>query len=95
MLDLAKAELEMFAPLVKQGFDVVLTDGRWPLTLEAVRPLGEGHPGAMRKPFALQFRSAQPMRLPQGIYRLENAQLGAMEIFLVQTSPSEAEAIFN
>jgi hypothetical protein len=99
MLELDKIDRATFAPLVGQTFEAVFTDGRLPLTLAEVRPLGAARPGAAREPFALTFHGAPALRLPQHIYRLENAALGALEVFLVQTGAdakaSHFEAIFS
>jgi hypothetical protein len=99
MLDLATAAPETFAPCVGQTFEAVFSDGRLPLTLVEVRPLGSARPGAPRVPFALTFHFAKAIRLPQGIYRLEHATLGAAEIFLVQVAGdatgSKFEAVFS
>ncbi len=99
MLDLAIAAHAQFAPCVGQTFELPSAAGPIALTLAEVRPLGAAYPGAPRAPFALTFHGAPALRLPQGIYRLENAALGAMEIFLVQVAAdataSHFEAIFN
>ena len=99
MLDLANASRTQFEPLAGQTFDLPATTGRIPLTLAEVRRLGAARPGTGREPFALTFRGAPALRLPQQIYRLEHATLGAMEIFLVQTGAdaggSQFEAVFS
>lgn len=99
MLDLATASHAQFAPCLGQTFTLSTTDGPIALTLAETRALGSARPGASREPFALTFHGAPALRLPQGIYRLENAELGAMEIFLVQVAAdataSHFEAIFN
>jgi hypothetical protein len=98
-LDLATATAEMFTPFIGQSFEAVFTDGRLPLTLAEVRPLGAARPGAPREPFALTFHGAPPLRLPQHIYRLEHTTMGSTEIFLVQVAgdagASKFEAIFS
>jgi len=99
MLDLATAAHAQFAPSVGQTFALATTTVPIPLTLAEARRLGSAHPGATRDPFALTFHGAPALRLPQGTYRLENATLGTMEIFLVQVAAdavaSQFEAIFN
>jgi hypothetical protein len=99
MLDLLTAAHSQFAPCVGQTFELPAATGPIPLTLAEARPLGAAHPGAARTPFALTFHGAPALRLPQGIYRLENATIGLMEIFLVQVAAdataSHFEAIFN
>jgi len=99
MLDLATATRDLFAPCVGQAFALSATTGAIPLTLAEARALGAGRPGATRAPFSLTFHGAPSLRLPQGIYRLENTTLGTVEIFLVQVAADAAashfEAIFN
>jgi hypothetical protein len=98
MLDLATARCEQFAACLNQDFQIVFSDGTLAVRLSGAtaRTAPEG---AMRDPFTLTFRGPSPLRLPQGIYRMENAQLGEMEIFLVQIAAdqngSTFEAIFN
>jgi hypothetical protein len=76
-------------------FQLVLKDGSWPLTLVNVRPSGSRAPEATRDPFAVTFRSASAIRLPQATYRLENDKTGPLEIFLVQSTPTDLEAVFS
>ena len=98
MLDLAQVRCEHFANCLKQDFAIILSDGAILLQLSEVRPLGK-HPGSMRDPFALTFAGRVGLRLPQGIYKMRNATLGEMEIFLVQVgadqTSSSFEAVFN
>lgn len=75
-------------------------DGAGALALELVEcaTLPSGRAPEGREPFSLLFRGpAQPV-LPQRIYRLENDDLGELEIFLVPVgSDPEAttyEAVF-
>jgi len=98
MLDLATVRCEQFAACLNQDFQIVFTDGTLVLQLSdaTARTAPEG---ATRDPFTLIFRGPAPLRLPQGIYRLSNAQLGEMEIFLVQIAADQTsstlEAVFN
>lgn len=98
-VDLTTAIAEKFTPVVGQMFEVVFTDGRLPLTLTKVQPLGSTQIAGVRAPFALAFSGRAGLRLPQRIYRLEHPTFGALEIFLVQISgdakESTFEAIFN
>jgi len=98
-VDLLTATAETFTPVIGQTFEAVFTDGRLPLTLAEVRPLGPVRMAGGRAPFALTFRGNSRLRLPQRIYRLEHATLGTLEIFLVQVSDgaegSMFEAVFN
>jgi hypothetical protein len=98
MLDLATARCEQFAACLNQDFEVVFSDGMLVLQLSEARPLGSW-PESVRQPFALTFIAPRPLRLPQGIYKMSNASLGEMEIFLVQiaadANSSSFEAVFN
>jgi hypothetical protein len=98
MLDLAKVQCADFAACVNQDFEIA-TSGT-PLVLQLFEArLRDAPEGAARDPFTLTFRGPPPLRLPQGIYRMKNAQLGEMEIFLVQIAADEDsstfEAVFN
>jgi hypothetical protein len=98
MLDLATARCEQFAPCLNQDFQIVFTDGTLAVKLSDARPRTPPE-GTTRDPFTLTFRGPPQLRLPQAIYRLTNAQLGEMEIFLVQiaadANSSTFEAVFN
>jgi hypothetical protein len=98
MLELDKVECEQFTPCLNQDFEIVFPDGTLPLKLTEARPLGV-RPESIREPFALTFVAGRPLRLPQGIYKMQNPTLGEMEIFLVQVaadqSSSTFEAVFN
>jgi hypothetical protein len=52
-----------------------------------------------REPFSLTFRGPKSPILVQRIYRIENEQLGVLEIFLVPIGPDgegqRYEAVFN
>jgi hypothetical protein len=98
MLDLATAQCEQFAACLNQDFEIVFSDGTLAVKLSEARALVPP-PGATRAPFALTFIALRPLRLPQGIYKMSNAQLGEMEIFLVQIAADKTssafEAVFN
>jgi len=98
MLDLATARCEDFAACLNQDFAIILSDGALLLQLSEVRPLGK-RPESLRDPFALTFLGRAGLRLPQQIYKMRNATLGEMELFLVQVgadqSGSTFEAVFN
>ncbi|HZR02424.1 MAG TPA: hypothetical protein VFA81_04525 [Burkholderiales bacterium] len=53
----------------------------------------------VREPFALLFRGPREPLLAQRIHRLENSELGALDIFLVPIGPDDIgqryEAVFN
>lgn len=94
-------QTDTFAPRVGEAFDIALGEASAPLTLVEVRKLSPvpSFAGALRAPFALMFRSASPIVLPQKIYRLRNAVLGVLDIFLVPVARDGAgivyEAVFN
>ena len=98
MLDLDKVRCEQFAACLNQDFELVFTDGTLPLKLSEARPLGS-RPESLREPFALTFLGRAQLRLPQGIYKMRNAEMGEMEIFLVQVAADQTsssfEAVFN
>jgi hypothetical protein len=73
-----------------------LDDGGDGLELELVEvtELGAAMP-ERRAPFSIVFRALDGRTLPQRIYRLEHAELGALELFLVPIGPGEYEAVFT
>ncbi|HEX8076969.1 MAG TPA: hypothetical protein VF511_04070 [Chthoniobacterales bacterium] len=99
MLDLATVRLEQFAACLGQDFEIVFPDGSLPVKLVAAQQWGPDQPSHIRQPFALTFRVDRGLRFPQGTYQMRNAQLGEMEIFLVQIAAdpnsSTLEAVFN
>lgn len=98
MLDLAEVRCAQFAACLDQDFELVFPDGTLPLKLSEARPLGV-RPESAREPFSLTFLGRAGLRLPQHIYKMRNATLGEMEIFLVQIAADQTsstfEAIFN
>jgi|ERR1043166_2502221 hypothetical protein len=98
MLDLAKVQCADFAPCVNEDFEIATTGAPLVLQLFEARAR-DRQPGMMRDPFTLTFHGPAPLRLPQGIYRMSNAAIGEMEIFLVQIAADENcstfEAVFN
>jgi hypothetical protein len=98
MLELDKVTCVQFAACVNQDFEIVFPDGTLSLKLSEARPLG-ARPGSIREPFSLTFLGPPNLRLPQGTYKMRNATLGEMEIFIVpigaDQSSSSFEAVFN
>lgn len=91
---------EAFAGRANETFDLTMGDSRVPLTLVEVKPLTvHVFPGMMRAPFSLIFKSANPVLLPQNTYRLDNAAMGRLDIFLVPIGRDREgilyQAIFN
>lgn len=99
MLHLATARREDFASCLEQDFEIVFPDGILPAKLIEANRWGPDQPANVRQPFSLAFRIDRNLRLPQGIYKMRNASLGEMEIFLVQVAAdansSTLEAVFN
>lgn len=88
-----------FAGCIGTAFAIPSLDPHFSLVLEGANLLGHHHPTAIRDAFSVMFRGPVNCRLPQGIYQLEHATLGSLEIFLTQVSGdpkgSEFEAIFT
>ena len=99
MLDLATVRREEFAACLDQDFEIVFSDGTLPVKLSEAKQWGPDQPVNVRQPFTLTFRADRSLRLPQGIYKMRNAHLGEMEIFLVpiaaNANSSTLEAVFN
>jgi hypothetical protein len=99
MLSLATVRLDQFAACLNQDFEIVFSDGTLPVKLVEAQPWGPDQPSNARQPFTLTFRVDRNLRLPQGIYKMRNANLGEMEIFLVQiaadANSAAFEAVFN
>jgi hypothetical protein len=104
MLDLESLEAATFDPHRETVFR--LETGGEPLPLELVEvqraryaadPAAVG-PNGRREPFSLVFRGPRSPYARQGIYRLEHAGLGSLELFLVPLGPDAAgmryEAVF-
>ncbi len=90
-----------FLPYLHQAF-VIRLEGIEPITLELVEVVDLPYPHApeQRGPFSLTFLGPVSMEyLPQATYRLEHAQLGALDIFIVPLGLKEGrmqyQAIFN
>jgi hypothetical protein len=99
MIELDKISCEQFTACLNQDFEIVSAAGPVTLQLSEARLTGTHHVADTREPFSLVFRGPAPLRLPQGIYPMKNAQLGEMELFLVQIAAdktsSSFEAVFN
>ncbi|MBB3455016.1 hypothetical protein FHT86_003315 [Rhizobium sp. BK313] len=94
------ATLDHFTRCVGEGFEIDMGTGSLVFTLTEARPLPErGFPGMTRAPFSLLFRSGSKVLLPQQIYKLNNATLGILDIFLVPVARDQHgiiyQAIFN
>jgi hypothetical protein len=92
--------LERLAGCLGQGFDVDLGTTSVAMTLSEARPLPQhSFAATMRQPFSLLFRSGSSIVLPQKIYRMTNATVGSIEIFIVPVARDREgivyQAIFN
>ncbi len=62
-------------------------------------PAGNGGGRESRSAFSLLFRGPEDILLPQRIYRLEHAEMGTFDLFLVPVGPDQSgqryEAIFT
>ena len=98
MFSLESASPADFTPLLNGEFELPGHSPDGPLRLFAVDLLGPGHPGR-KEPFVLRFQGPAALRLPQSIYALQHAELGTLEVFLVQNGADAAgsyfEAVFN
>ncbi len=95
MLD--KLTKESFLPHLDAAFR--LTSVEPALELRLVEVEARWGKGPTREPFSLVFLGPRDPVLPQRIYRLEHADLGALELFLVPVgrdgSGTRYEAAFN
>jgi uncharacterized protein DUF6916 len=92
MLDTLSATI--FSPRLYEPFTLSDGSARLDLELVEVTELGATTP-ERRTPFSIVFRGPDRPTLPQRIYRLEHAELGAFELFLVPIGPGEYEAVFT
>lgn len=76
-----------------QGTRIRLTGGSPPGSVEAelaeVAEHAGGARGTSRVPFSVLFHGPLQPVMPQGLYRVEHEQLGAMDLFLVPVGPDE------
>jgi hypothetical protein len=91
---------ETFAVRANETFDLGLGESSMPVTLVEIQPLPpHAYPGMGRSPFSLVFRSGSPVVLPQKVYRLKNAALGELDMFLVPVGRDVSgvlyQAVFN
>jgi hypothetical protein len=91
-----------FAGRLQQVFRIRLDGGGWLEVhlAEVAEAPDRAAPGArMRRPFSILFRGPPGPSLPQRIYRLEHAEMGALELFLVPLGPdaegTRYEAVFG
>jgi hypothetical protein len=80
-LDLAAVGIDDFKPHLGSQFDAQAAGGPVAMTLSRVDPAGDS--GRKGGAFSLIFTAPRGPWLPQAIYPIRHAALGAMEIFLV------------
>jgi hypothetical protein len=91
--DLAALGIGDFSPHLDATFDMQTPGGVVPLKLAKVDPAGDS--GRAGGAFSLIFAAPKGPWLPQGIYRVEHPELGAMEIFLVPIGPASGGNGYN
>ncbi len=100
---LGSLEISHFAPRVGEQFRICSETGHPPIVdteLIEVTAVGERTDPGSREPFSLVFRGRLDVVLPQRIYRVDHAELGTLEIFLVPLGPGSErpmryEAVFS
>jgi hypothetical protein len=80
-----------FAPLLHERFGISANDRAFDVELIAVSEAGD----PARRQFSLVFQGGPTPPLPQRIYHVEHARLGAIEIFLVPIAADRYEAVFT
>lgn len=97
MTDLSTITHEDFEPCLGQTF-LVTPEGADGLELELtqVKPLGSTDPAAsVRQPFSLLFRGPLEPLLSQQVYRMENAAIGELLLFLVPIGPDKKGMLYD
>ena len=84
-LDLAAVGIDDFRPHLGSQFDAQAAGGVVEMKLSRVDPAGES--GRKGGAFSLIFAAPRGPWLPQAIYPMRHAALGAMEVFLVPIGP--------
>jgi hypothetical protein len=91
-MSLAELTVEDFTGRVRDAFTLSVSGAEIKLVLSEVEELGRGQ---QRRAFSLCFLGpAQPI-LPQSTYRLDNAAMGTLEIFLVPLGPKDGGMIYE
>ena len=96
-MDLEKLTAQDFSDRMQDNFAVSGPAGALDLVLIEVEEFGPS--GSGRNAFSLRFLGPLRPILPQAIYRLENAAMDPLEIFLVPLGPHQGgmryEAVFT
>ena len=85
--DLASLTLAEFTSHLGERFQLLAAGAALELELVSADALGDRRQAGGRLPFSLVFRGPRAHALPQRIHRLESAQLGVLEVFLVPIEP--------
>jgi hypothetical protein len=88
---LEELTVDQFAALRGERFRI----GAPPFEAELVEVTEIPREPGGRAPFSLVFQGGPGAPLPQRIHRVEHAELGAMEIFLVPIAADRYEAVFT
>ena len=99
-LDLAGSPpFARFSAALGQSFDLMAGEVSERLTLTEATPSGAPYAEGAREPFSLLFKGTTQTVLPQGIWRMRNAALGELDIFLVPIARDPDgtiyQAVFN
>jgi hypothetical protein len=92
-MDLGELTLETFEPRVGDAFAIGAEPASIELVLHSALALGT-RPGG-RQPFSLTFRGPGEPLLAQAIYRLDHAELGPLEIFVVPVGQDGESTIYE
>jgi hypothetical protein len=94
MLD--KLTKETFEPRQGEAFKLTHETAAGEVELKLASVQGTGLQGkAEREQFSLHFHGPRDPVLPQQIYHLENAELGAMDLFLVPIARDEQGMVYE
>jgi hypothetical protein len=94
-MDIAKATLDEFTPLVGQSFAVTVDEGRnESFVLESAEGRTVIDPNR-RQPFALLFSCEILPALPQRIYRFEHELTGALDLFAVPVEERDGRSFYE
>jgi hypothetical protein len=95
---LEQLRLEDFSGKIGEKFQLRLDSGET-AEIELIEAAGTGGNPLKRPPFSIVFRVPEDAIHEQKIYRLEHAELGEMDLFLVPLGPGETgmrwEAVFT
>lgn len=97
---MAQGTYEGFANHINETFQVGVGEASVEMTLmQATKGKPRDWEGVRKEPFALLFKCAKPVILPQKIYPFEKSGFGKMDIFIVPVARDKDgivyQAIFN